>query len=182
MAFGDRSHRRKIKKLDLLWHSFDQYAKLAAEYEIDDIFQDNNAKLLQQLIYMDMRPLKGREGNDAIDEFHQEWEMKSANAKLVQGFSTHHHLNEVILEKYRQVPWMFSIYENIILLEIYVMPAKTLESIFLKWEAKLRGSPSQDSINNPKIPIAFVRANGFKVYPFAKKPVNPALIVRQVPD
>ncbi len=180
MSFFDKDHKNKIKNLEVLWHNFDQYSDLAKEYGILDIFQDNNAKILQQLIYLNFKALPGREGNDALDEYNQEWEMKSANEELVSGFSTHHHLNFVILEKYRQVPWSFSIYQHTKLSEIYVMKSNDLEPIFQHWEQKLNGinGIKTDSINNPKIPIKFVRNNGVKIFPFTSKPLNPAEVIK----
>ena len=64
----DKNHKKKIKNLEVLWHSFSMMTELAMEYGIQDIFQDNNAKLVQQLIYLNFKALPGREGNDALDE------------------------------------------------------------------------------------------------------------------
>jgi|JI10StandDraft_1071094.scaffolds.fasta_scaffold821612_1 hypothetical protein len=177
----DKNHKKKIKNLEVLWHSFSMMTELAMEYGIQDIFQDNNAKLVQQLIYLNFKALPGREGNDALDEKNREWEMKSANEELVSGFSTHHHLNHIILAKYRKVPWSFSIYSNTNLKEIYVIQNKALEPVFSSWEGKLNGTNGKtkmESINNPKIPIKFVRSNGVLVYPYPKKPINPADVIK----
>lgn len=175
MPYFDNQHKEKIKKMDVLWHSFAMMSEVAKEYGIDDIFQDNNAKLVQQLTYLNFKALPGREGNDAVDENSVEWEMKSANQELVSGFSTHHHLNNVILAKYRKIPWAFSIYSHTVLKEIYIMTNKKLEPIFLNWEKKLK---TVTSINNPKIPLKFVRENGVNVFPFPKNPINPADLVK----
>jgi len=148
---------------------------MATEFGINDIFQDNGAKIMQQLIYLNFQNLPGREGNDAIDKNGVEWEMKSINtATSAQGFSTNHHLNHVILAKYRKVPWSFSIYKGIELLDMYVMPPIILEPIFQKWETKLE---TQAHINNPKIPVKFVRENGTQVYPLDyQNPMSPCTI------
>ena len=187
MAFYDEEHKNKIEKLEKLWAGFNDFNELAKTLGINDIFQDNNGKIVQQLIYMNFENLPGREGNDAKDENGTEWEMKSANENLVIGFSTHHHLNFDILEKYKKVPWLFSIYDDITLKEIYVLTPSMLNPMFEKWKNNLTGSeddkeikkiPAKKSLNNPKIPIKFVRDNGIKVYPFADKPVNPADIIK----
>jgi hypothetical protein len=183
MGFMDKEHEEKVKHLDRLWHGFAALAELAKQYGIKDIFQDNNAKLLQQLVYLNFKPLPGREGNDAIDEFGAEWEMKSANEELVTGFSTHHHLNKVILKKYRVAHWMFTIYSNILIKEVFVMNAASLEPLFQHWEDKLNGRKGQakmESINNPKIPLKFVRERGICVFPFSDPPINPAKAVRKI--
>lgn len=163
MSFYDNNHRNKIRKINELWDNLRELSELAAEYGIDDIFQDNGAKVLQQLIYMNMQNLQGREGNDAIDINGVEWEMKSINTNTsASGFSTNHHLNYIILHKYRNVPWSFAIYHGIELQEIYVMTPTQLEPMFSHWESKL--DAGMTSINNPKIPIRFVKENGTLIY------------------
>lgn len=186
MAFMDKKHREAVAELEKLWQGVQELSALGRSFGILDIFQDNGAKILQQLVYMNMKRLDSREGNDAIDENGLEWELKSANEELVSGFSTHHHLNFVILEKYRQVPWMFAFYSHTVLNEIYVMPPTALEPVFQIWQDHLSGKkksrsgaivPAVAHINNPKIPLTFVRTNGTKVWPFGKSPLNPADVV-----
>ncbi|MCL1804361.1 MAG: restriction endonuclease [Eubacteriaceae bacterium] len=138
-------------------------AALAKEHGISDIFQDNGAKTLQQLIYLNMKLLPGREGNDSISESGTEWEMKSINLETsAKGFSTNHHTNHYIISKYRKVPWTFSIYYGITLSEIYIMKPEMMEPIYSKWEEKLK---TMNHLNNPKIPVSFVRTNGLMAFP-----------------
>ena len=174
-------------ELEKLWQGIQELNMLARKYGIMDIFQDNGAKILQQCVYANMKRLEAREGNDAVDENGTEWELKSANEELVSGFSTHHHLNHVILGKYRLVPWMFAFYRHTELREIYVMPPAGLEPLFQIWEDHLNGKkvyrgkpvPGVSHINNPKIPLTFVRKNGTKVWPFGPTPINPADIAKK---
>lgn len=187
MSFLDDEHRKKIARIDKLWKGVEELSILAKEYGIDDIFQDNGAKILQQLIYMNFLALNAREGNDAIDENGVEWELKSANIAKVVGVSTHHHLNHVILKKYRSVPWIFSLYEHTVLQEIYCMSPADLEPVFTHWENKLMGEVKngkklapKDSLNNPKIPIGFIRENGILIYPYPDKPINPSSIGKKL--
>ena len=138
---------------------------------------------MQQLVLLNFKNLKGREGNDAVDPLGIEWEMKSANVEKVLGFSTHHHLNHKILKKYRSVPWSFSTYKHIDLQEIYVMTAKKLEPLFQRWETYLKKNKTEiKSINNPKIPIKFVKENGLIIYPFKKRSVSPLEISKRMSD
>jgi hypothetical protein len=138
-----------------------EYQALATKHLIADVFQDNGGKLLQVLLILNMKIVPGREGNDAVDEYGQEYELKSVNIELTSGFSTHHHMNPAIIAKYRKVPWIFAIYRHIELQEIYRLEPADLEPYFQKWEAKWQVS---GDINNPKIPVAFVIANGKKLY------------------
>lgn len=172
MAFYDARHREEISILEDLWENLHSLSDLAHEYGIDDIFQDNGAKVLQQLIYLNMQILPGREGNDCISESGTEWEMKSINLETsASGFSTNHHTNYDIIAKYRQVPWSFAIYHGINLSEIYVMTPQMLEPLFQRWEAKLK---TMSHLNNPKIPVNYVRKNGIQVYPINKQnPIDP---------
>lgn len=137
---------------------------LASEHGIDDIFQDNGGKLLQIALLTGLTVLRKREGNDARDERGREYELKSVNVLKTKSFSTHHHMNPTIIEKYRRVDWVFAVYEGIELKKIYVMPAAALEPYFAKWERKWHEEGGKD-INNPKIPLDFVEKNGTLFYP-----------------
>lgn len=153
-----KAHADKAK-LDKLRPAIRELQALATKHGINDIFQDNGGKLLQVLILTGLRCLGKREGNDAVDEHGNEYELKSVNALLTKSFSTHHHMNPVILGKYRKVAWVFAIYEGIDLKALYRMNAAQLEPYFTAWERKWHESGGKD-INNPKIPVRFVVENG----------------------
>ena len=145
--------------LNAIWPFIRKYQDLATKNGINDIFQDNGGKLLQVLLELDLTVLEGREGNDAKDATGQEYELKSLNIELVKGFSTHHHMNPIIIAKYRQVPWIFAIYKNIELLAIYRLEPADLEEMYTKWEEKWHRDGGKD-INNPKIPLKYVMEKG----------------------
>lgn len=164
---------RDMAIMEKLFPSIRKYQELASKHGIGDIFQDNGGKLLQLILLTGLRVIPGREGNDARDESGKEYELKSVNALLTQSFSTHHHLNPVILEKYRQVDWYFAVYRGIELQEVYLMTAAQLEAYFTPWEKKWHDSGDKD-INNPKIPVKFVREHGKRVFLASEKPVKVA--------
>lgn len=151
------------KILDDLWPSIQAYQDLAEKHGINDIFQDNGGKLLQVLLITGLEKIREREGNDAKDADGNEYELKSVNASLTKSFSTHHHINPTIIAKYRKVDWIFAVYEGIKLVEIYGVPTADLELYYRKWEAKWHADGGKD-INNPKIPLTFVRDHGTKIY------------------
>ncbi|MFO1483903.1 MAG: hypothetical protein U1F71_11140 [Verrucomicrobiaceae bacterium] len=153
-----KAHADKAK-LDRLRPAIRELQALATKHGINDIFQDNGGKLLQVLILTGLRCLGKREGNDAVDEHGNEYELKSVNTLLTKSFSTHHHMNPVILGKYRKVAWVFAIYEGIDLKTLYRMNPAQLEPYFTTWERKWHESGGKD-INNPKIPVRFVVENG----------------------
>ena len=134
-----------------------EYQGLVQTEGINDIFQDNGGKLLQVLIVLGLDNLPGREGNDARDKDGREYELKSLNRNLVKGFSTHHHLNPVIIAKYRLVDWIFAVYNHIEIERIYLLTPTQMEPYFAAWETKwhLTGR----DINNPKVPLYFVEAS-----------------------
>jgi len=143
--------------------------ELATRYGIRDIFQDNGGKVLQSLIVLGLHAVGGREGNDAVDAEGNEYELKTLNVSLgaSRGVTTHHHLNLGILAKYRSVrAWYVSLYQNISLIEIYRLTPDELAPIFDSWEARLVAS-GDVPLNNPKIPIAFIRQRGTLVWPVA---------------
>lgn len=152
------------EKLLALLPAIREYQSLAEQHGINDIFQDNGGKILQVLLLCGLKDLPGRMGNDAVDDEGKEYEMKSLNIKLTTGFSTHHHMNPVIIAKYKKVDWIFAVYEGIELLELYLLTPKDLSPYYVKWSEKWHAEGGKD-INNPKIPLKFVRTNGRKLYP-----------------
>lgn len=151
-----------LDQVNILFPYITEYQKVALRYDINDIFQDNGGKLLQVLLITGLINLRGREGNDAVDSKGNEFELKSVNSLLTQSFSTHHHLNPVILSKYRKVKWVFAVYEGIEIKEVYLMRHKQLEPYFTSWETKW--NLNKKDINNPKIPLKFVRQNGKLIF------------------
>lgn len=172
MDFYGNEHKALIRRLERIWTNLGDLSALAEEFGIGDIFQDNGAKILQQLVYLNMKSLPGREGNDCVSQSGTEWEMKSINLETsASGFSTNHHTNRDIIAKYRKVPWTFAIYHGIALKEIYVMSQEMMEPLYRHWEEKLQ---TMTHLNNPKIPLGFVREKGVRVYPIdADRPVDP---------
>jgi hypothetical protein len=156
--------------LEQIFPSIRKYQELASKHGIGDIFQDNGGKLLQLVLITGLTVIPGREGNDARDDEGNEYELKSVNLLLTRSFSTHHHMNPVIIAKYRQVKWCFAAYEGIELQEVYVMEPAQLEPYFTKWETKWHTDGRKD-INNPKIPYTFVRDNGLRVFVASEPPV-----------
>ena len=154
-----------LERLNLALAGIEKMQELADEYGIHDILQDNGGKVLQVLILLGLRISPGREGNDAVDADGNEYELKTINRLLNKnaGITTHHHLNQDILKKYRAVTaWYIAIYEGVKLQEIYRVPTITLEPLFQQWEQKIVANGT--ALNNPKIPLRFVRA-GEQVYP-----------------
>lgn len=156
-----KSHPDRALLDDLMPHVH-RLQELASKHGIRDVFQDNGGKLLQLALITGLQIIPSREGNDAKDDSGQEYELKSVNVLLTKSFSTHHHLNPVILKKYRKVEWIFAIYESIELKAIYMMSPADLEPYFGGWEKKWR--KTRKDINNPKIPVRFVMEHGEKIY------------------
>lgn len=139
---------------------------LALKYGINDIFQDNGGKVLQTLIILGLRVIPGREGNDAVDAFGNEYELKTVNVALgrSRGVTTHHHLNLGILAKYRAVhAWYIALYGGIVLQTIYRLSPQELEPVFAVWEQRLTANGNVP-LNNPKIPMAFILRHGSPVF------------------
>lgn len=67
MAFFDTKYKKELEFLEDNFKKLTTLEKFAAQKGIKDIFQDNGAKVLQQLVISGMTNLPGREGNDAID-------------------------------------------------------------------------------------------------------------------
>lgn len=170
---------QRLAKLNELFKHIREYQKCAEEwYGINDIFQDNGGKLLQVLLVTQLENMtESREGNDARDSNGNEYELKSVNINLTKSFSTNHHINQHIIDKYRKVNWIFAVYKGIELLEIYELTPSELEFYYKSWEEKLQNEIQNaqkrgDSqavidkihINNPKIPLKYVKEKGICLY------------------
>lgn len=149
--------------LDDLFPYIQRYQDLAVQHGINDIFQDNGGKTLQVLLVTGLMVIPGREGNDAKDYDGNEFELKSVNIALTKRFSTHHHINPRIIEKYRQVDWIFAVYRGINLLSIHKLTPPALEYFYTQWEEKWHSKGGKD-INNPKIPLKYVMEHGEVLY------------------
>jgi hypothetical protein len=149
--------------LDELFPYIQRDQDLALKHGINDIFQDNGGKILQVLLTIGLENIPGREGNDAKDSDGNEFELKSLNIALTKSFSTHHHINPRIIEKYRQVDWIFAVYRGINLISIYKLTPVSLEYFYQRWEEKWHTSGGKD-INNPKIPLKYVTEHGEILY------------------
>jgi hypothetical protein len=152
-----------------LFPSIRDYQELASKYQINDIFQDNGGKILQILLVTGLHSLPGREGNDAVDDDGQEYEIKSVNMLLTQSFSTHHHMNPTIIAKYRLVPWIFATYEGIELRNIYRLEPSDMEHWYSNWEKKWHDDGGKD-INNPKVPLSYVQEYGKLIFDYSNYP------------
>ena len=149
--------------LKQLFPAIRRYQRLAVKHGIPDIFQDNGGKILQVCLILGLRVLPSREGNDAADEHGNEYELKTVNLSRTTQFTTHHHLNPVIIAKYRLVDWIFATYEDIELREIYRLTPPRMEYWFTRWERKWHPDGGKD-INNPKVPLSYVQAHGERLY------------------
>jgi len=155
------------ENLEALMPTVREFQALAVEHGVDDIFQDNGGKILQMLLALNLQSIPGREGNDAVDVDGREYELKSVNIWLTASFSTNHHINIPIINKYRQVCWVFAIYEGIEMRRAYFVSADKLEIYFSAWEQKWQHN--EKDINNPKVPLQFVLDNGELLYTDQKK-------------
>lgn len=156
------SHPDK-EELEKLQKHLNDYQAIATKYGIDDIFQDNGGKVLQLISILGLKTLPGREGNDAVDGYGNQYELKTRNVSKTKYYTTNHHLNFDTISKYRKVDWIFAEYAGINLVRIYWMHPTQLSEIFDAWEAKLRNNGNL-SINNPKISAKYVSENGKLLY------------------
>lgn len=126
-------------EIDTCWKQLRTLQEMAHDYGIDNIFQDNGAEILQQLVYLNMKGVPGRNGNDGEDSNGCQWEMKSIDiSKGNKGITTNHHLTMGIIEKYETVPWSIAVYDKIELKKIYVIGADKLSPIFKEWKNKIK--------------------------------------------
>jgi len=151
-----------------------RYQRLAVKHGIPDIFQDNGGKILQVCLILGLKVLPSREGNDAVDGDGNEYELKTVNLNRTTQFTTHHHLNPVIIAKYRLVDWIFATDEDIELKEIYRLKPSAMEYWFTRWAKKWHDDGGKD-INNPKVPLTYVRSHGELLHSATDMPLGKSL-------
>jgi len=161
----------RYAEIEALWPAVQQFQDLATQYGVSDIFSDNGGKVVQVAIATGLDLVPGRMGADAQDRMGNQYELKTIDlSKSTRGFSTNHHLNKGTIAKFRQRRFVFCMYDGITLQEAYLVEAADMEPLFMKWELALA---SKDHINNPKVPIDFVRSTGTVMY---LKDVAPAWV------
>lgn len=166
----EEKRKRDLERLNAAFVGIREAQKIATEYGVRDILQDNGGKVLQMAIILGLTISSRREGNDAYDAEGNEYELKTVNIALKRnpGVTTHHHLTVEILNKYRKVKaWYVGLYEGIELKEIYRLWPEELEVVFGKWENKIITEGVR--INNPHIPMPVIKS-GTRVYPIDDEP------------
>ena len=58
MEYLDKEHRQLIKEFETLWRGLQKLNQFGNQYSIDDIFQDNGAKVLQQLVLLNFKKFR----------------------------------------------------------------------------------------------------------------------------
>lgn len=136
--------------------------KLAKAYGIVDPFSDNGVKVLQIAVATGLDIMPGRLGPDAVDRIGNEYEIKTVDLdKKNSGFSTNHHLNNAVIDRFTSRRFVFATYQGSTLVEAYLVESHQLRAIFAKWRRDLKG---RTHLNNPKIPIETVRELGVPMY------------------
>lgn len=162
----------RYAEIESLWPGIQAFQHLASQYGVQDIFADNGGKVVQLAVATGLDIVPGRLGPDYRDRIGNTYEVKTVNtSKKTTGFSTNHHLTKKTIAEYRKRRWVFAMYDDITLTEAYLVEAADMEPIFQKWEAALGGK--RDHLNNPKVPMDFVRDIGTVMY---MKDVAPAWI------
>lgn len=154
----------RYEEIEYLWPGVVAMQSLADQYGIADISQDAGLKMLQVAIALGLDIIPGRSDADASDRLGNLYEVKTIDlAGKARGFSTSHHVTHNTLAKYRSRKWAFVTYDRITMQEAYFVESDALEPLFKKWEHKLRARDTTH-LNNPKIPVDYIRENGRVAY------------------
>lgn len=153
--------------------------ELASSYGIHNVFDDGGYKELILLTLFGLRKLS-REGDDAEDTQGRRYEMKTVARVDARGrrknslaVTTEHTLTIANIHRYRRTHlWIIAIFDQSNLEGIYEVTPGQLEPYFARWESRLQaqevlhqtgGAPPH--LNNPKIPLWFVRKHGTQIWP-----------------
>jgi hypothetical protein len=152
----------RFEEIEALWPGIQDYQALAEQYGIRDIFQDAGGKMLQLAIATGIDLSEERMGPDGFDRVGNIYEIKTVDvSKGNRGFSTSHHLSFDTIDRYRNRRWVFAIYDKITLMEVYRLEPEQMEPLYQQFARTLE---NVEYINNPKIPIGYVRQHGTAMY------------------
>lgn len=168
---------RPVGGIDMLIGYGKALQDMAAVHGIHNVFDDNGYKDLILLTLFGLRKL-GREGDDAIDDRGRQFETKTVARLSSKGvrktslsITTEHTMTLANIERYRSsFLWIVAVFDGATPEAIWEVTPKALEPFFAKWEAALGaldeyGRPERDHLNNPKIPLAYIRQHGLQVWP-----------------
>jgi Restriction endonuclease PvuII len=149
----------------------------ATDHNIHNVFDDGGYKELMLLTLFELRKLN-REGDDAVDAEGRRYEIKTVARVSSRGskksqlqVTTEHTMTLANLERYRKTfLWIVAVFDQARPEAIYEITPDHLEPFFARWEGQLRATNERgdlriDHINNPKIPLTFIAANGVRVWP-----------------
>ncbi len=159
--FSDYCDVEDLKKdEDIIAEYGERLINVGQKYGIENIFEDNNIRLLSVLInFPGLKVLPNRTGNDAVDSEARQYEIKTTTTRY---FSTSHHVNLPLLGKYKNTKWIFALFDsNGVLSKVYKSEPEKLQYYFDMWETRLQ---KDSHINNPKIALSFVKDNCTLVY------------------
>jgi hypothetical protein len=153
--------------------------KEAGAHNIHNVFDDGGYKELILLRLFELRKLD-REGDDAEDRHGRRFEIKTVARVDSRGrrkgslsVTTEHTLTIANIERYRRVYlWIIAVFDQSRPEAIYEITPRALEPYFAAWEQKLLSQEAVrtvDSapthINNPKIPLWFIKKYGIQIWP-----------------
>lgn len=140
----------------------------ALKWGIHNVFEDSGYKTLILVAMFDLRVLSGRQGDDAFDPVtNRTFELKTVNVldsngdmkrAASLGVSAGSRLGKHTLARYREQTneWLIGVFHGHTPLEVWQVDSASLEPFYQKWEAKL----DKGELNNPKIPMKFIRTVG----------------------
>lgn len=162
-----------------------EYERLTVEhFNLGDVFLDRNFLTLKVIEACNAKgykiiALSAREGNDAMDEFGNEIEIKTKSFHA-PAYATSPKLNKGTLARYRKVPyWIFASFHKYDIETLHIVESNKLSPYFDSWEQKFNGKKIShrfptifgetieehimhpvDRMNNPTIPHSFVSTVG----------------------
>ncbi len=149
-------------EVDKLWPGVMAYQRLAQSQGIPDIFTDAGGKLLQVAARVGLTLGTDRAGPDAFDRLGQEYEIKTIDInRQAKGFSTSNRMKAKTIERFRRRRWVLALFDGIELVEVFLVHPVMFEAFFADWE---RTISADVQLNNPKIPVKFVREIGVLLY------------------
>jgi hypothetical protein len=146
------------------WSAISNLQEIANRHGVPDILQDGGAKTLKICLMLGLIPTGKKQGNDAHDIHGHPYEIKTADInRNWGGFGISAKLSIPILERYRGVHWVFSVYSGVTMLELYRVHKNMMGEHYEKWEKLILRSGKPFTTASPIVPFDWVREAGEKI-------------------
>ena len=149
--------------------------KIGNSHGLNDSLADYAPRTLQVLLATGFKMLSRREGNDMVDSYGREYELKTIDINRCRSYAICSSITLNVISRFRKAEWLFAEFNTVLLSTVYLVHPCDLETYFLNWE--------EISLRKNKItvhiPVNHIRKLGTIIY---QNQVAGANCIEQLPS